>query len=205
MKMMKWLSIVTIAFFTQSVFAETPADRLTGLLSELKTMRAQFTQRVTDSKGKVIQQSNGQMALERPGRFRWDTQSTGQQIVADGKKIWIYDPDLQQVTVKAQDALNQDNPLSALTKPGLVDRFYTVSELATKQGIRYLQLVPKNTQSSPFEKAWLGFGSNGLVSMRLFDALGQVSDFTFGNWKKNSNISAKRFQFNVPKGVDVVE
>ena len=117
----------------------------------------------------------------------------------------MYDPDLQQVTVKSQDALNQDNPLSALTKPELIDRFYTVTELPVKQSISWLQLKPKNPQTSPFDKAWLGFGANGLVSMRLFDSLGQVSEFTFGTWRKNKTIASSRFVFSPPKGVDVVE
>lgn len=186
--------------------AQTARQQLQAFSKNLNTAQVSFQQIVTGPNGEKIQSAQGMLQIQAPNKFRWEyIKPAPQLIVADGKKIWIYDPDLQQVTVKAQDALNQDNPLSALTKPGLVDRFYTVSELTTKQGIRYLQLVPKNTQSSPFEKAWLGFGSNGLVSMRLFDALGQVSDFTFGNWKKNSSISAKRFQFNVPKGVDVVE
>lgn len=186
--------------------AQTARQQLQAFSKNLNTAQVSFQQIVTGPNGEKIQSAQGMLQIQAPNKFRWEyIKPAPQLIVADGKKIWIYDPDLQQVTVKAQDALNQDNPLSALTKPGLVDRFYTVSELTTKQGIRYLQLVPKNTQSSPFEKAWLGFGANGLASMRLFDALGQVSDFTFGNWKKNSSISAKRFQFNVPKGVDVVE
>ena len=200
-----YLCLVLLAM-SSIASAQTARQQLQAFSKNLNTAQVSFQQIVTGPNGEKIQSAQGQLQIQAPDKFRWEyIKPAPQLIVADGKKIWIYDPDLQQVTVKAQDALNQDNPLSALTKPGLVDRFYTVSELATKQGIRYLQLVPKNTQSSPFEKAWLGFGANGLVSMRLFDALGQVSDFTFGTWKKNSSISAKRFQFNVPKGVDVVE
>ncbi len=186
--------------------AQTARLQLQAFSKNLNTAQVSFQQIVTGPNGEKIQSAQGQLQLQTPDKFRWQyLKPTPQLIVADGKKIWIYDPDLQQVTVKTQDALNQDNPLSALTKPGLVDRFYTVSELATKQGIRWLQLVPKNTQNSPFDKAWLGFNTNGLVSMRLFDALGQVSDFSFGEWKKNASIPAKQFQFVVPKGVDVVE
>lgn len=200
-----YLCLVLLAM-SSIASAQTARQQLQAFSKNLNTAQVSFQQIVTGPNGEKIQSAQGQLQIQAPDKFRWEyIKPAPQLIVADGKKIWIYDPDLQQVTVKAQDALNQDNPLSALTKPGLVDRFYTVSELATKQGIRYLQLVPKNTQSSPFEKAWLGFGANGLASMRLFDALGQVSDFTFGAWKKNSSISAKRFQFNVPKGVDVVE
>jgi outer membrane lipoprotein carrier protein len=89
--------------FINSVFAETPAGLLRKQLSDLKTMRGQFTQRVVDCKGVTIQEATGQMVLQRSGQFRWDTQSTGQQIVADGKKIWVYNVDFQQVMVQKQD------------------------------------------------------------------------------------------------------
>jgi outer membrane lipoprotein carrier protein len=189
-----------------TVSAQTARQQLQIFSKDLSTAQVTFQQIVTGPNGEKIQSAQGVLQMLAPDKFRWEyAKPSPQLIVADGKKIWIYDPDLQQVTVKAQDALNQDNPLSAITKPELLSRFYTVSELSSKQGIRWLQLVPKNKQSSPFDKAWLGFNANGFVSMRLFDALGQVSDFSFGIWKKNNSIPAKRFQFIVPKGVDVVE
>jgi outer membrane lipoprotein carrier protein len=80
-----------------------------------------------------------------------------------------------------------------------------VTELPAKQGMAWLQLVPNNKQASPFEKALLGFNGNGLRSMRLFDNLGQVSEFTFGSWQRNPALAASRFVFRVPKNVDVVE
>ncbi len=186
--------------------AQTPRQQLQQFSKNLNTAQVDFQQVVTGPNGEKVQSAQGKLQLQAPAKFRWQyVKPTPQLIVADGRKIWIYDPDLKQVTVKAQDALNQDNPLSAITRPELIDRFYTVSALPAKQGLSWLQLVPKDKQSSPFDKVWLGFSANGLANMRLFDALGQVSDFSFGAWKKNSAIPASRFQFVVPKGVDVVE
>lgn len=200
-----FLCVVMLAC-SLNISAQTARQQLQTFSKNMNTAQVSFQQIVTGPNGEKIQSAQGQLQIQAPDKFRWEyTKPTAQLIIADGKKIWIYDPDLQQVTVKAQDALNQDNPLSALTKPGLVDRFYTVSELASKHGIRWLQLVPNNKQNSPFDKAWLGFNANGFVSMRLFDALGQVSDFSFGAWNKNTGIPAARFQFVVPKSVDVVE
>lgn len=186
--------------------AQNPRQQLQQFSKNLRTAQVDFQQVVIGPNGEKVQSSQGQLQLQTPGKFRWQyLKPTPQLIIADGKKIWIYDPDLQQVTVKTQDALDQENPLSALTRPELMDRLYIVSGLPAKQGLSWLQLVPKNKQGLPFDKVWLGFNANGLASMRIFDALGQVSDFSFGVWKKNAAIPASRFQFVLPKGVDIVE
>ncbi|MBP7917209.1 MAG: outer membrane lipoprotein chaperone LolA [Arenimonas sp.] len=186
--------------------AQSARQQLQAFSGKLQTAEVVFQQTVTGPNGEKVQSAQGRMQLKSPNLFRWEyTKPVRQLIVADGRRIWVYDPDLQQVTVKSQDALNQDNPLSALTKPELIDRYYMVTELPVKQGVSWLQLKPKNPQNSPFDKAWLGFGANGLVSMRLFDSLGQVSEFTFGTWRKNKPIASSRFMFSPPKGVDVVE
>lgn len=201
LRMMLYLLLIS----SSTASAQTARQQLQAFSKNLQTAQVTFQQTVTGPNGEKVQSAQGRMQLKSPNLFRWEYSKPVQQlIVADGRRIWVYDPDLQQVTVKSQDALNQDNPLSALTKPELIDRFYKVSELPVKQGVSWLQLVPKNTQTSPFDKAWLGFGANGLVSMRLFDSLGQVSEFTFGTWQINKAIADSRFVFRAPKGVDIV-
>lgn len=201
LRMMLYLLLIS----SSTASAQTARQQLQAFSKNLQTAQVTFQQTVTGPNGEKVQSAQGRMQLKSPNLFRWEYSKPVQQlIVADGRRIWVYDPDLQQVTVKSQDALNQDNPLSALTKPELIDRFYKVSELPVKQGVSWLQLVPKNTQTSPFDKAWLGFGANGLVSMRLFDSLGQVSEFTFGTWQINKAITDSRFVFRAPKGVDIV-
>lgn len=203
MRLLFYVMLFAMSFHAS---AQTARQQLQDFSKSLRTAQVTFQQTVTGPNGEKVQSSQGQLQMQSPDKFRWEyTKPNPQLIVADGKKIWIYDPDLQQVTVKKQDALNQDNPLSALTKPELIDRNYKVSELTDKQGIRWLQLVPKIRDNSPFDKAQLAFNNNGLASMRLFDSLGQLSTFSFGAWQKNKSINATQFQFKVPKGVDVVE
>ena len=199
-------SFVLLFALASTASAQTARQQLQAFSKNLQTAEVGFQQTVTGPNGEKVQSAQGRLQIKSPSQFRWQYDKPTQQlIIADGKKIWIYDPDLQQVTVKPQDILNQDNPLSALTKPELLSKFYLVSELPMKQGQSWLQLVPKNKQSSPFDKAWLGFNSTGLLSMRLFDSLGQVSEFTFSPWRKNTKLAASQFRFSVPKGVDVVE
>lgn len=172
----------------------------------LNSAAAEFRQTVTGPNGEKVQSAQGVMEMRAPDRFRWEYRAPSPQlIVADGRKVWIYDPELRQVTVKPQDAMNQDNPLSALLRPETVERFYRVSELPARQGLQWLQLLPVRKADSPFDKAELGFRDGALRSMRLFDAMGQVSEFNFGTWRRNAAIAETRFRFKPPKGVDVVE
>lgn len=203
--MLRFVLILAL-FASAPVHSQTAQDRLQQFGSGLVSASTSFRQVVTGPNGEKSQSSQGLLEMQSPNRFRWEyTAPTQQLIIADGKRILIYEADLKQVTVKPQDALNQDNPLSAISRPELLGRFYTVSALPNKQGLNWMQLVPKNTESSPFDKAWLGFDADGLRSMRLFDTLGQVSEFTFGAWTRNAVINPNRFVFKAPKGVDVVE
>lgn len=202
------IRLLSIFIFLMSSIAnaQTAKQQLQVFSKNLQTAQTSFQQLVSGPNGEKVQSAQGNLKLKSPNQFRWQyTSPTSQLVIADGSKIWIYEADLQQVTVKTQDALNQDNPLSALTNPQMMDKFYSTSELAKKQGVNWLQLIPKNKENSPFEKALLGFTNNVLVSMQLFDSLGQVSTFTFGAWKNNKKLDPKLFQFLVPKGVDVVE
>jgi outer membrane lipoprotein carrier protein len=202
---MNLLPVAVLLLASSAASAQSAQQQLNQFANGLQTASATFQQAVTGPNGEKIQVLQGQLWMKTPDRFHWQYRKPAQTIVADGRKIWIYEPDLKQVTVKSQDALNQDNPLSALSQPARLPKFYTVTELPAKQGLAWLQLVPKNKQASPFEKALLGFNGNGLRSMRLFDNLGQVSEFTFGTWQRNPALPASRFVFRVPKNVDVVE
>ncbi|WP_395770877.1 outer membrane lipoprotein chaperone LolA [Arenimonas sp.] len=200
------LLIILLFVIAFPVQAQTARQQLNVFASGLKTASATFQQVVTGPNGENVQSAQGLLQMKSPNRFRWEySKPNDQLIVADGTKIWVYEPDLKQVTVKPQDALNQDNPLSALSSPEALERFYKLTELPEQRGIRWLQLVPKRPESSPFDKALLGFDGNGLRSMRLFDNLGQVSEFRFGSWKRNAAIADNKFRFTTPKGVEEVQ
>jgi outer membrane lipoprotein carrier protein len=203
--MFRLLSVLLFSFSTIAC-AQTAKQQLLSFSHNLQTAQTTFQQLVSGPNGEKVQAAQGSLQLKTPNQFRWQyTKPTSQLIVADGSKIWIYEADLQQVTVKPQNPLKQDNPLSALTDPKMMDSFYHTTEMATKQGVSWLQLIPKSKQNSPFEKAMLGFTNNTLVNMQLFDGLGQVSTFNFGAWQINKQLNVKLFQFVVPKGVEVVE
>ena len=171
----------------------------------LDTMQANFEQRVHAPNGSETERSSGVVKLSAPRRFRWEYQKPFPQlIVADGDHVWIYDPDLEQVTVRNQSHEEQASPLAALIDPGELDRQFTARDAGSSDGLDWLQLTPKKADDAPFEKARLGFSANGLVRMELFDALGQRTVLGFSPWQRNPKFAADTFRFTPPKGVDVV-
>jgi outer membrane lipoprotein carrier protein len=171
----------------------------------LKGLDGQFSQQVFDSKGKRKESASGRVALSAPRLFRWEyLKPYPQLIVADGKNVWIYDPDLKQVTTRAQGAEEQNSPLAALIDPQRLDRDFNVKEAGAQNGLEWLELTPKQNEGAGFQNARLGFDKRGLARMQILDALGQRTDISFTGWKRNPAFAAKTFQFTPPKGVDVV-
>jgi outer membrane lipoprotein carrier protein len=143
--------------------------------------------------------------LSAPRQFRWEYLTPSPQlIVADGNHIWIYDPDLQQVTVRNQSFEEQSSPLAVLIDPTELDRQFTANEGGKGEGMDWLVLLPKKAEDAPFAKAKLGFGPSGLVRMELDDALGQHTVIGFSGWSRNPKFAKGDFTFTPPKGADVV-
>ena len=181
-------------------------DQLDSFTRGLKTLDGRFTQQVFDAKGKLKESSSGRVALSAPRQFRWEyAKPYPQQIVADGKTVWIYEPDLQQVTKRAQGAEERSSPLTALIDPSKLDAQFAVQESGTSHGLEWVTLTPKGDASSAgFRTAKLGFGPQGLSRMQVVDQLGQRTDISFSAWKRNAALPAATFRFTPPKGVDVI-
>ena len=192
------------ALVTSTAFAGA-RDELKSFTTGLKGLDGQFTQQVHDGNGKLKETSSGRVALSAPRLFRWEyTKPYPQLIVADGSKVWIYDPDLQQVTVREQGAEEQNTPLSALIDPGKLDQQFNVKEAGTADGLQWLVLTPKNGGEASFESARLGFGKDGLARMEVQDAVGQRTTLSFSGWKRNPAFASGTFKYTPGKGVDVI-
>ena len=180
-------------------------DDLTAFTQGLKGLDGQFSQQVYDVNGKRKESSSGRVALSAPRLFRWEyVKPYAQLIVADGKTVWVYDPDLQQATRRPQGAEEQDSPLAALIDPSRLDKDYVVTEAGSDGGLDWLQLTPRQTAGASFASARLGFGDDGLVRMQVVDSLGQRTLFSFSDWKRNPSFTKGTFRFVPAKDVDVV-
>ena len=180
-------------------------DDLKSFTTGLKGLDGQFTQQVYDAKGKLKESSSGRVALSAPRLFRWEyAKPYPQLIVADGSKVWVYDPDLQQVTVREQGSEEQNSPLSALIDPAKLDQQFNVKESGVVDGLQWLTLTPKSEGDASFQTARLGFGKAGLVRMDVLDAVGQNTRISFSGWKRNPAFASTTFKYAPAKGVDVV-
>ena len=201
---LRFVALGAALLITSTAFAGA-RDELKSFTAGLKGLDGQFTQQVHDDNGKLKETSSGRVALSAPRLFRWEyTKPYPQLIVADGSKVWIHDPDLQQVTVREQGAEEQNTPLSALIDPGKLDQQFNVKEAGTADGLQWLALTPKNGGEASFESARLGFGKEGLARMEVKDAVGQRTTLSFSGWKRNPAFASGTFKYAPGKGVDVI-
>ncbi len=184
--------------------ADTARARLDAFSKGLTTVSANFEQQVSDANSGKTKTSRGTLSLKAPRQFRWDTTAPYKQlIVADGEKVWIYDPDLEQVTVRAQGTEEAHSPLTVLTDLSQLDRDFTTSEQGEHDGQVWLRLKSKDKEPQ-FEYADLGFDASGLASMTFKDSFGNGTQIRFSGWQRNAKLAPDQFKFVPPKGVDVV-
>lgn len=180
-------------------------DKLKEFIAATNSAQANFTQVVLDRNGKRIQNASGTMQFQRPGKFRWTYLKPHEQlIVGDGVKFWLYDSDLNQVTVKKLDAALGSSPAALLSGNNEIERAFMLKESGSQGGLDWLQATPK-TQDGSFEKILMAFNAQSeLVIMELNDAYGHKTVLRFSEMQRNPKFSAQQFQFTPPKGADVL-
>lgn len=178
-------------------------QQLQDFQRQVKDFHATFEQDVVAPEGDVLQQSSGEVWLQRPNRFRWDyRQPYPQVIVGDGSKVWVYDTELEQVTVKDMDRAMGNAPALVLSGGRDLNEYFRVSELPPREGLRWVQLRPRQPEAD-FKSVEVGFGET-LQRMILYDNFGQITRIRFRDVRLNGRPDPRQFQFQVPDGVDVV-
>ena len=181
-------------------------DKLKGFISATRSAQADFTQEVLDQNGKRVQSASGVMQFQRPGKFRWTYIKPYEQlIIGDGAKFWLYDADLNQVTVKKLDAALGSSPAALLSGSNEIERGFNLQEVVGRDGQEdWLQATPKSAETS-FEKILMGFSPQGdLVAMELNDAFGHKTVLRFTHMKHNPKFPAQQFKFTPPKDADIL-
>ncbi len=184
------------------------AEAGTGLVEyfrDLSSLRARFEQQVFDETGQPLQSSSGEMVMLRPGRFRWDYRSPYEQlIVADGDRVWIYDKDLEQVSVRSLDGAMGATPLALLSGTTPIDEAFEVSPEPPGGGdLVWYSLTPRNGDVD-FSRMRVALRDGLLYSLELEDALGQRTRLTFAGLEHNPEVDPALLRFQPPPGVDVV-
>ncbi len=179
-------------------------ERLKAFIVGAKTAEADFSQTVSDKSGRVTQQASGKMAFARPGKFRWDYSKPYEQvIVGDGARLWLYDVDLEQVTVKSLGDVIAGTPAALLAGDNAIEKYFTLKDAGQGGGLEWLEATPKNKDTT-FERIRMGFKGDVLVQMELFDFFGQRTTLKLTNFARNPSIPASTFKFTPPKGADVI-
>lgn len=187
-----------------SAASATSLDRFSQFLSATQSAKGEFEQKVIDRGGRIVQQSRGTLAFQRPGKFRWTyVKPYAQLIVGDGTRVWIYDEDLQQVTVKRVDQALTSTPAALLAGDNEAMRAFRISDQGEKDGLEWLEAVPRDKEGG-FERVRMGFGSGGLEAMELYDSFGQITLLRFTSLTRNPRLESSTFRFSPPKGADVI-
>ncbi|MCC7096630.1 MAG: outer membrane lipoprotein chaperone LolA [Thermomonas sp.] len=188
-----------------SGFAHAGArDDLKAFSAGLRGLDGQFKQDVFDPQGRKKDTSSGRVAMSTPNLFRWEyRQPYVQLIVADGKTVWVFDPDLKQVSRRPQGVEEASSPLAILLDPTRLDRDFIVQEGGDADGIDWMTIRPRSAEAG-FRSARIGFIRNQLLRMEYEDALGQRTEIQFSGWKRNPTFAAGTFSFKPPAGVDVI-
>jgi chaperone LolA len=182
---------------------------LDHFLNGLHSLQSDFVQTVQDSREQVTEKTTGTLAIKRPGKFRWDYAKPHQQtIVSDGKRIWVYDPELEQVTIRSVDQTISGTPAMLLSGDGkngnaLKDNF-VVDHAERHEDMLVINLAPKRADTD-FKLVQLALRDNSLVAMSLTDKLGQTTLVEFHLFRRNATLSDSQFSFTAPKGVDVID
>ena len=203
------IHLLTIFFFvTANVSAEqinksTGEQYLEKFLADTQTFEADFQQTLRTHEGEVIQETAGKFYLNRPGKFRWNYQTPFEQIiVSDGERIWIYDVELQQITVQQQSAGLPTTPMALLEDSSTLYRNFIVIPLDDREGLYRLKLQSRSKESA-FGEIVIGVDVDGLRFMQVHDQFEQVTDIVFSEVEINKKLAKEIFEFVPPDGADV--
>jgi chaperone LolA len=200
-----FLPILPILLLVASAAAwSASVEELKSYLQQTTTAKARFAQMVLDAHLKPRQQATGTMQFSRPGKFRWEYDKPYEQtIVGDGARLWIYDKDLNQVTVRKLDRALGNSPASILAGSNEIEKGYTLSATGSQDGLEWIEAVPK-ARDTVFEKVRFGFNKATLEAMELRDQFGQRTVIKFSAIERNAKLSPESFKFTPPKGADVI-
>jgi len=197
---------ISLSIFMCATAAHADAiDKLHTFIVSTHSGQANFTQDVLDKGGKKIQSASGTMQFMRPGKFRWAYQKPYEQlIVGDGEKFWLFDTDLNQVTVKKLDAALGSSPAALLSGNNEIERGFVLKNTDNRDGMDWMQATPRTADTS-FAEILMAFDAqSNLAVMELQDAFGHKTVLRFTGMQRNPQLAPTLFKFVPPKGADVL-
>jgi outer membrane lipoprotein carrier protein len=197
-------ALCIVPFIAMGNARASGVERLNQFMTATITATGEFEQRVFNRDRKLIQQSRGTLAFARPGKFRWTySKPYPQVIVGDGARVWVYDEDLNQVTVRKLGQALGATPAALLAGSNEALKAFALKDEGARDGLEWVEAIPRDKESG-FERIRLGFGLSGIERMELVDAFGQTTELRFTGLQRNPRVDPALFSFAPPKGADVV-
>jgi outer membrane lipoprotein carrier protein len=197
--------LVLLLSFPFLLSADTAKSPLINFLSELESFKADFSQTLSNEQGDILETSNGEVFLQNPGKFRWVYEEPySQLIITDGETLWLYDQDLEQVTIRDVSKTIDKTPAAIISGQENIDKYYVTTELGKIEGYDWMELTPRDIENQ-YSSIRLGFNKDELGMMVMFDNLGQVTRIDFNNPVRNKRFGGPLFTFEIPENVDVID
>lgn len=191
-------------FVTTSAMAQSARNMLESFLQNTSTMESSFEQRLFNQRNILLQESSGTFILKRPGRFFWDYKKPyPQQIVSNAKKIWLFDSELEQVSVKSYNQLLAGAPVILLDQKKNLDVDFIVEDQGMKNKLLWVKLIPRN-KDGDYSSIEVALAEGRLVRMVFVDSFEQTTIISFSNIRTNMAVDNNLFEFKPPEGADVV-
>ena len=182
----------------------TGLERMKDYFKNIQSAQADFHQVVTDKQGHKTQDVTGTMRLQKPNKFRWDyNKPFVQEIVGDGDKIWLFDPELNQVTVRSFSKAAGSTPAALIAGGKDIERQFNIKDASRKGSLEWVLAIPKVADTG-FERLFLGFDGDALVEMELQDSFGNRTAIVFSNIQRNLKLPSDLFKFVPPRDADVL-
>jgi outer membrane lipoprotein carrier protein len=195
-------TVALLALATQA--SATGLERFQSFLRGTQSARAEFEQKVFDRNKKLVQESKGNFAFVRPGRFRWAfSKPYTQLIVGDGEKVWVYDQDLNQVTVRKLSHALGATPAALISGSADIEQSFVFTDGGESEGLQWLEARPRDKEAG-FERIRMGFGPANIDAMELVDQFGQTTMLRFSKLERNPKLDPGTFRFTPPKGADLL-
>lgn len=196
---------IVLLLFPLSRVTFANEDPLHLFLTGLESLKSEFTQTLIGTKGNVLEEAAGVLYMQNPGKFYWSYQSPYiQSIITNGKTLWIYDEDLEQVTIKDVSGSLDDTPAAILSGTENLESHYIVKDKGIIEGLNMFELNPKNAENQ-FQSIHIGFHGETLFMMVMYDNLGQITRVNFKTPVRNVLVDKALFEFSVPDNVDVID
>lgn len=188
------------------VSAAERVDPLKVFLKEFETLQADFTQTLLNEDGEQLEQTTGTLYLQQPGKFYWHYKEPYvQKIITNGEVLWIYDEDLEQVTIrKFQSDMIEKTPAAIILGDSRLEQHFIQVDLGDIEGFKWVELTPRDLEAQ-YKNIRIGFDAKRLGMMIIVDNLGQTTRIDFSNANKNTTLSAELFNFDIPANIDVID